>query len=55
VCVFDVNFEFSTLKMTLKTHATVKRTSKLHIQNASVINPLEEYSVKKFSALTQSA
>jgi hypothetical protein len=26
--------------MTLITHATVKRTAKLHIQNASVINPL---------------
>jgi hypothetical protein len=39
-CVFNVNFEFSTLKITLKTHATVKRTSKLHIQNASVIDPL---------------
>jgi hypothetical protein len=38
-CVFDVIFEFSTLKITLKTHSTVKRTSKLHIQNASVINP----------------
>jgi hypothetical protein len=25
--------------MTLKTHATVKRTPKLHIQNASVIDP----------------
>jgi hypothetical protein len=24
----------------LKTHATVKRTPKLHIQNASVIDPL---------------
>jgi hypothetical protein len=39
-CVFDVNFEFSNLKMTLKTHATVKRTSKLHIQNAGVIDHL---------------
>jgi hypothetical protein len=38
-CVFYVNFEFSNLKMTLKTHATVKRTSKLHIQNVSVIDP----------------
>jgi hypothetical protein len=28
--------------MTLKTHATVKLTSKLHIQNASVIDPLRE-------------
>jgi hypothetical protein len=39
-CVFDVSFEFLTLKITLKTHSTGKRTSKLHIQNASVINPL---------------
>jgi hypothetical protein len=31
-----------TLIMTLKTHATVKRTPKLHIQNASVINPLQD-------------
>jgi hypothetical protein len=38
-CVFNVNFEFLTLKMTLKTHSTGKRTSKLHIQNASVIDP----------------
>jgi hypothetical protein len=38
-CVFDDIFEFSTLKMTSKTHSTVKRTSKLHIQNASVIDP----------------
>jgi hypothetical protein len=38
-CVFDVILDFSTLKMTLKTHSTVKRTSKLHIQNASVIDP----------------
>jgi hypothetical protein len=34
-CVFDVIFEFLTLKMTSKTHSTVQRTSKLHIQNAS--------------------
>jgi hypothetical protein len=32
-CVFNDIFENSTLK----THLTVKRTSKLHIQNASVI------------------
>jgi hypothetical protein len=39
-CIFDVIFEFSTLKMmTLETHATVKRSPKLHIQNASVIDP----------------
>jgi hypothetical protein len=30
-CLYDVIFEFSTLKMTLKTHWTRKRTSKLHI------------------------
>jgi hypothetical protein len=42
-CVFYVNLEFFTLKMTLKTHATWKRTSKLHIQNASVINPLGDF------------
>jgi hypothetical protein len=40
---FDVNFEFSPLKMTSKTHATVKCTSKLHIQNASVIDPLSGF------------
>jgi hypothetical protein len=39
-CVFKVIFKFLTLKMTLKTHSTEKRTSKLHIQNASVIDPL---------------
>jgi hypothetical protein len=39
-CVFYVIFEFSSLKITLKTHSTVKRTPKLHTQNASVINPL---------------
>jgi hypothetical protein len=38
-CVFNVIFEFSTMKITLKTQATVQRTSKLHIQNASVIDP----------------
>jgi hypothetical protein len=38
-CVFGVNFEFKILKITLKTHETVKRTSKLHIQNAGVIDP----------------
>jgi hypothetical protein len=37
--VFNVIFSVEKLKMTLKTHATMKRTSKLHIQNASVINP----------------
>jgi hypothetical protein len=45
-CVFDVNFEFSIQKMTLKTHATVKRTSKLHIQNTSASNrPLCQFEV----------
>jgi hypothetical protein len=39
-CVIDVIFEFSTLKMTLNTHSTRKRTSKLDIQNASVIDPI---------------
>jgi predicted membrane protein len=39
-CVFNVIFKFSTLKMTSKTHMTRKRTSKLHIQNAGVIDPL---------------
>jgi hypothetical protein len=29
----------------IKTHSTVKRTSKLHIQNASVIGPLPEFSI----------
>jgi hypothetical protein len=38
-CAFDVIFQFSTLKLTSKTHSTRKRTSKLHIQNASVIDP----------------
>jgi hypothetical protein len=37
-CVFDVIFELSTLKMASKTHLTVKRTFKLHIQNASVMD-----------------
>jgi hypothetical protein len=39
VCVFNVIFSAESSKMTLKTHATVKRTPKLHIQNASVIDP----------------
>jgi hypothetical protein len=38
-CVFDVIFKFSTQKMTSETHSTRKSTSKLHIQNASVIDP----------------
>jgi hypothetical protein len=40
-CVFNVIFGVKNLKMTTKTHATVKRTSKLHIQNASVIDPVK--------------
>jgi hypothetical protein len=39
-CVFNVIFEFLTLKITSKTHSTVKGKVKLHIQNASVIDPL---------------
>jgi hypothetical protein len=38
-CVLNVIFELSTLKITSKTHSTVKSTSKLHIQNAGVIDP----------------
>jgi hypothetical protein len=38
-CVLDVQFGL-TMKRTLKTHSTVKRTFKPHIQNASVIDPL---------------
>jgi hypothetical protein len=38
----DVNFSVKNSKMTLKTHVTVKRTFKLHIQNASVIDPVRE-------------
>jgi hypothetical protein len=38
-CVFDVIFSVKNSKFTLKTHATVKRTFKLHIRNASVIDP----------------
>jgi hypothetical protein len=34
-CVFNVIFEFLTLNILSKTHPTVKRTSKLHIPNAS--------------------
>jgi hypothetical protein len=39
-CVFNVNVIFSVenSKMTLKTHATVKRTSMLHVQNAMYKN-----------------
>jgi hypothetical protein len=32
-------FSVENSKITLKTHATVKRTYKLHILNASVIDP----------------
>jgi hypothetical protein len=39
-CVFYVIFSVEHSKFTSKTHTTVKRTSKLHIQNASVIDPL---------------
>jgi hypothetical protein len=35
-CVFNVIFSIENEKNTLKTYATVKRTPKLHIQNASV-------------------
>jgi hypothetical protein len=38
--VFNVIVCFEKLQMTSKTHLTVKRRSKLHIQNASVIDPL---------------
>jgi hypothetical protein len=40
VPIFDVIFQFSTLKFSSKTHLTVKPTSKLHIQYVSVIDPL---------------
>jgi hypothetical protein len=39
-CVFDVIFSVKNSKIASKTHSTVKRTSKLHIQNVSVIDPL---------------
>jgi hypothetical protein len=48
-CVFDVFFEFLILKITLKTHSTVKRTSKQLIQNASVIDPFLNF----FSRLSE--
>jgi hypothetical protein len=35
---FRHHFEFLTLKMTWKTHSTVKATSKLYLQNASAID-----------------
>jgi hypothetical protein len=37
-CVFNVIFTVKNSKMTLKTYARVKRTPKLHIRNASVID-----------------
>jgi hypothetical protein len=42
-CVFDVIFKVENSKMTLKVCSTVKRTSKQHIQNASVIDSLERF------------
>jgi hypothetical protein len=50
-CVFNVIFIVENSKMTLKTHATVKRTYKLHIQNARVINPLPSKSDALIPAL----
>jgi hypothetical protein len=41
-CVFYVIVSVENSKNTLKTHSTVKRTSKLHIQNSIVIDPLAE-------------
>jgi hypothetical protein len=38
-CVFYVIFSVKNSKMTSKSHSTGKRTSKLHIQNASIIDP----------------
>jgi hypothetical protein len=38
-CVFNVNFSVKNLKITSKMHATEKRTSKLHIRNACLIDP----------------
>jgi hypothetical protein len=40
VCVFNVIVSVENSKMTSKTHATMKRTPKLHIQIAIVIDPL---------------
>jgi hypothetical protein len=42
-CVFNVIFSVKNSIMTSKTHAMVKHASKLHIQNASVIDPLTSY------------
>jgi hypothetical protein len=44
-CVFGGSFDFLTLKIPLKAHSTVKRTSELHIQNTSVIDPLKAQNV----------
>jgi hypothetical protein len=52
-CVFDVIFEFSTLKMTWIRYSTEKRTSKLHIQNASVIDALVLLEVVKVRAIVR--
>jgi hypothetical protein len=38
-CVSNVIFSVENSKMTSKTNSTVKRTTKLHIENASVIDP----------------
>jgi hypothetical protein len=38
--VFNFIFSVENYKMTSKTHAMVKRTLQLHIQNASLIDPL---------------
>jgi hypothetical protein len=38
-CDFNVIFSVENSKMESKRHSTVKLTSKLHIQNASVIDP----------------
>jgi hypothetical protein len=55
-CVFDVIFEFLTLKMTYKTLSTGERTSKMHIQNASVINPyMGKKHFERFFGLTKSS
>jgi hypothetical protein len=41
-CVCNAIFSVENSKMTSKTHSTLKRTSKLHIQNASVIDQLSK-------------
>jgi hypothetical protein len=52
-CVFKVIFTVENLKLTLKTHATVKRSSKVHIQNASLIDLLGVKSRSKGSKIAQ--